>query len=222
MNPRAFVFDAYGTLFDVHSAIGRHAGRVGKNAPEVSALWRTTQIEYSWLRSLMGRYTDFWQVTGDALDFALETHGIRNPPLREDLMKAYLSLTAYPDAAPTLATLHARGAQLAILSNGSPAMLHDAVTSAGLQGAFDAVLSVEEVGIFKPDPRVYQLAIDRLGLASASEACFVSSNYWDAAGAASFGYRVAWVNRRSLPRDRLGASPEWEISSLAKLPALFE
>lgn len=216
----ACVFDAYGTLFDVHSAVGRHRAHLGNRADAVSALWRAKQLEYTWLRSLMRRHADFWQVTGDALDYAFETHGIHDNDLRQDLMAAYLRLDAYPDVAATLHRLKAAGVQTAILSNGSPPMLHAAVTSAGIADLIDAVWSVEEVGVYKPDPRVYALAVERLGVEPGA-VCFQSANPWDAAGAACCGLRVVWINRTGGRLDKLPCRPDAEIGSLAELPALL-
>ncbi|MEJ2508252.1 MAG: haloacid dehalogenase type II [Gammaproteobacteria bacterium] len=216
----ACVFDAYGTLFDVHSAVGALRPRLEPKADAVSATWRDKQVQYTWLRSLMGRHADFWAVTGDALDFALEQNGVDDPPLRDALMQAYLELTPYAEVAATLAALRERGLKLAILSNGTPAMLDSAVTNASLNEAFDAVLSVESVGIYKPDPRVYQLAVDQLGVAR-ERIAFMSSNAWDAAGAASFGFRVVWVNRFGQPKERLPDGPAAELTDLAGLPALL-
>jgi len=212
----ACVFDAYGTLFDVHSAVGRHETRIGEQADAVSNLWRTKQLQYTWLRSLMRRHVDFWQLTGDALDFALEAHGIDDAALKDDLMSAYMELDAYPEVGDTLMRLKQAGLKTAILSNGSPAMLESAVRNAGISELLDANLSVEEVGIYKPDPRVYQLAVDRLGVA-AEQISFQSSNAWDAVGAATFGFHVAWVNRFGQGRERLTADPEAEITTLDQL-----
>jgi 2-haloacid dehalogenase len=179
---KACVFDAYGTLFDVHSAVGRHRARLVGQADAGSMLWRGKQLEYTWLRSLMGRHVDFWRVTGDALDYALDAHDISDAALRNDLMQAYMGLDAYPEVSEVLRRLKAAGMQTAILSNGSPAMLESAVNAAGIADLLDANLSVEDVGIYKPDPRVYQLAVDRLGV-TREQISFQSSNAWDAAGA---------------------------------------
>lgn len=215
-NIKACVFDAYGTLFDVHSAVGRHKARIGESADAVSALWRGKQLEYTWLRSLMGRHIDFQRVTGDALDYAFDAHGIDDAALREDLMQAYMSLDAYPEVQTVLKTLRSAGYRTAILSNGSPDMLEAAVDSAGIADLLDANLSIEEVGIYKPDPRVYRLAVDRLGV-PAAEISFQSSNAWDAVGAATFGFQVAWVNRFGQRRERLTAEPQAEIGDLTQL-----
>jgi len=204
----------------VHSAAAREAAALGDRQASVSALWRQKQLEYSWLRSLMGRHADFWQVTGDALDFALESHGIEDGALRERLMTLYLELAAYPDVVPTLERLRAAGMTTAILSNGTPAMLEAAVGSAGLGTLLDQVLSIEDVGVYKPDPRVYRLAVERLGVAAEAIA-FVSTNAWDAAGAAAFGFRVAWMNRFGARMERLGSAPAAVIGGLDELPPLL-
>ena len=216
----ACVFDAYGTLFDVHSAIRRGGGALGDKATAVSALWRQKQLEYTWLRSLMGAHADFWQVTGDGLDFALAAHGAEDKALRETLMTLYLSLEAYPDVDPCLERLRAGGKKTAILSNGTPAMLRAAVESARLSDRLDAALSIEEVGIYKPDPRVYQLAVERLDTA-AERICFVSTNAWDASGAAKFGFRVAWMNRFGAQAERLPGALSAVMTSLEDLPGLL-
>lgn len=213
------MFDAYGTLFDVHSAVAQHTHQMA-NASIVSMLWRSKQLEYTWLRTLMGRYVDFWQVTGDALDFALDTHGISDSQLRADLMQAYLGLSCYLEVPEVLNELKSKDIRCAILSNGSPDMLSAAVNHAGLQGYFDAVLSVDGIQMYKPDPRVYQQAVDALGV-DASEIAFQSSNAWDAAGADAFGFRVIWVNRFDQKAERLGTSVAAEINDLSSLTDLI-
>jgi len=218
---RACVFDAYGTLFDVASAAAACRDVLGDDAARLSALWRDKQLQYTWLRAVQGRHADFWQVTGDALDFTMEGLGRTDPALRERLMRLYLTLAPFPEVVETLRDLRARGLGTAILSNGSPAMLAAAVESAGLQNLLDAVLSVEEVGIYKPHPSVYQLAVDRLGVPAYAIA-FMSSNGWDAYGASAFGMRVIWCNRTCQPRERLPGMPDREIRSLAELPALLD
>lgn len=220
-NIKACVFDAYGTVFDVHSAVAQHESQLPLNVAErVSTLWRTKQLEYTWLRSLMERHADFWQVTGDALDYALDSFDIENPPLRQDLMDAYLELNSYPEVESTLQKLKTAGMQTAILSNGSPAMLEAAVRKAGLEDLIDRTLSIEAVQVYKPNPRVYQLAVDELGVA-ATRISFQSSNAWDAVGAAAFGFRVAWVNRFGQRRERLPATPDAELKTLDELPPLL-
>jgi len=219
-NIKACVFDAYGTLFDFNSAVGRHRERLGNVADQVSALWRTKQLEYTWLRSLMGKHAEFWQVTQDALDYALDANAITDRDLRNDIINTYLALDCYPDVKGTLKKLKAGGPQLVILSNGTPAMLAAAVKSSGLTDLIDRILSVEEVGIYKPDPRVYRLANDRLNL-QAKQIVFLSANAWDAVGAANAGLRVAWINRFGQRRERLPSQPDVEIKTLADLPALL-
>ncbi len=216
----ACVFDAYGTLFDVHSAVGRSREALGDKADGVSALWRQKQLEYTWLRSLMGAYVDFWQVTGDGLDFALAANEVDDPDLRQRLMDLYLSLDAYPDVKDALDRLRQGGKKTAILSNGAPTMLQAAVRSADLGVRLDATLSVDELRIFKPDARVYRLAVDRLGV-EAGRICFVSTNAWDACGAAHFGFNVAWLNRFGQKPERLPGAPAAVIATLAELPGLL-
>ena len=215
----ACVFDAYGTLFDVHSAVGRHRARLGEAAYSVSASWRAKQLQYTWLRSLMFRWTEFAEVTADALDFALDEAGIADGSLRRDLLDAYRSLECYPEVARVLDALRAGGMRTAILSNGSRSMLDAAVESAGIGSRLDAVLSVDEVRVFKPHPDVYHLACDRLGVQRRA-VCFLSSNAWDAAGAATFGFRVVWVNRFAQVREQLPDGPEVEVETLDPLPDL--
>jgi 2-haloacid dehalogenase len=214
---RAVVFDAYGTLFDVNSATAKETAALGSKAEAVSALWRQKQLEYTWLRSLMGRHADFWQVTRDGLDFALATHGIDDGALAERLMRLYLKLDAYADVAPLLARLKKAGRGSAILTNGSPMMIDAAVKAAGL--TLDQLLSVESAGIYKPHPSVYQLAVDRLG--PAAELCFVSTNSWDARAAAVFGMQVVWLDRWGRRADHLPGSFAATIKTLDELPALL-
>ncbi len=217
---RACVFDAYGTLFDVHSPVGRLRPQVGPKADALSQLWRTKQLEYTWLRALMGRHAHFWQVTGDALDYALARLGIEPGPIREPLMDAYMAPAAYPEVPDTLRRLRTAGLKLAILSNGEPEMLAAAVEGAGLDELLDAVLSVEEVGVFKPHPGVYQLAVHHLDV-PAHQIAFQSSNGWDVHGAACFGLRPVWINRFGAPDERLPGDAEHELRDLSELPALL-
>jgi 2-haloacid dehalogenase len=216
---RAAVFDAYGTLFDVASASERAKETLGARWQPLADLWRQKQLQYTWLRSLMGRHADFWHVTGDALDFALESFGLRDAALRERLMALYERLGPHADARPALEALRAKGLRLAILSNGSPRMLAAAAESAGLAPLLEAVYSVEEVGIYKPHPSVYRIASDGLRLWP-NEIVFVSANGWDAWGAKAAGLRVAWCNRSGQPAERLTEAPDVTIASLAELPAL--
>lgn len=220
MTPRIAVFDAYGTLFDVNAAARRAAtGAPWADAwPALAALWRAKQLEYSWLRAITGDHADFWQVTQDGLDHALDTLGIAAP--RDTLLALYRQLDAYAEVPGVLAALRARGLQTAILSNGTPDMLADAVDHAGLGGLLDAVLSVEEVGIYKPAPRVYALIEARLGLRP-DQALFVSSNGWDVAGAARFGLGTVWVNRAGAALDRMPGRPAHVIPDLSPLPGLI-
>jgi 2-haloacid dehalogenase len=216
---KACVFDAYGTLFDFASAARGCRDVLGDNVDRVTALWRDKQIQYTWLRAAQGRHTDFWQVTGDALDFTLETLNLSDAPLRERLMSLYLALEPFPDVRDALQQLKSAGMRTAILSNGTPQMLDAIVSAAKLDLMFDAVLSVEEVGVFKPHPRVYQLACDRLRFEPAAIS-FQSSNAWDAHAASAFGMRVVWCNRYGQHRERLPGTPDREVSSLAELPEL--
>jgi 2-haloacid dehalogenase len=218
---KACVFDAYGTLFDVHSAVEKHRNRFGDIADQVSKTWRSKQLEYTWLRSLMGCHADFWRVTRDALDFTFEMHRIDDPDLHRDLMEAYLKIDCYPEVPEALSILKGRGFKLAILSNGTPSMLEAAVKSAGIENLIEKNFSVEAVGIFKPDPRVYQIAVDGLNVNS-EEILFQSSNAWDAAGASAFGFNVAWVNRFGQSEERLPGRPTVEIKNLIQLPGLIE
>lgn len=217
---KACVFDAYGTLFDLGDVSARFRAELGPDAEAFAALWRRKQLEYTWLRSAMGRHADFWHVTGEALDHAFEAFGRDDAGLRTRLMEWWLTPKAYPEAPEVLASLRASGLSTAILSNGSPSMLTSGVAASGLGHVLNVVLSVEMAGIFKPHPTVYRLAARHFNL-EPSEICFVSGNGWDAAGAAAFGFRVAWVNRAGLPRERLPAGPDVEIPDLLALPALL-
>ncbi|UFN50918.1 haloacid dehalogenase type II [Roseomonas sp. OT10] len=217
---QAVVFDAYGTLLDVHSAVARHAARLGAAAGPVSALWRAKQLEASWILSATGAYENFAVLTERALDHALAVHDAQDATLRADLLRAYRALAAYPDAMPALAALRGAGVPAAILSNGEPAMLREAVASAGLDGLLEAVLSVHPLRRYKPEPAVYALATEQFGC-DPGEIAFVSANGWDAFGAARFGFRAVWVNRAGGPveygLDRLGTI----IPSLDALPGLL-
>ncbi|MGE0573117.1 MAG: haloacid dehalogenase type II [Reyranella sp.] len=214
------VFDAYGTLFDFNSAVARHRTAIGPSADALSDLWRSKQIQYTWLRNGMGAYAEFWQVTGEALDHCLAVHGITDPGVRQKLMGAYLALDPFLEVPATLETLRRAGKRLAILSNGNPAMLAPMVEASGLSDRFEAVLSVDEAGVFKPDPRVYRLVEARSGVKPA-HVCFLSSNCWDAHGAAHFGFQTVWVNRACAPDDRLPGRLSGEIADLSLLPALL-
>lgn len=219
-NIRACVFDAYGTLYDFNSAPERCRDALGDKTDRLSVEWRTKQLQYTWLRSMMGRYAPFWTVTGDALDYAMDTLGIDDPALRDRLMALYKTLDAFPEVTGVLTDLKNAGLKLAILSNGSPDMLEAAASHTGCDRILDASISVDELGVYKPDPRVYQLAVDRLGIPR-EEIAFQSSNAWDAAGAAAFGFQVVWINRYGQRRERLPAEPDREIDSLRNLPGVL-
>ena len=219
LNVKACVFDAYGTLFDFASAARGCQDVLGANIERLTVLWRDKQLQYTWLRATQGKHADFWQVTGDALDFTLETLGIENGKLRDRLMQLYLTLDTFPEVPNVLNRLKKSGMKLAILSNGSPKMLDALVKGAKLEGMFDAVLSVEDAGVYKPHPRVYQLAVDRLAV-PVSAISFQSSNAWDAYAASAFGMQVVWCNRYGQRKERLPGNPDREIKSLDELPTL--
>jgi 2-haloacid dehalogenase len=216
----ACIFDAYGTLFNVAAAANRCRDALGDQVEPLALLWRSKQLEYSWLRSLRGDYVDFWHITGQSLDYALGTLGIADPALRARLMEMYFVLDAYPEVPNTLRVLKAGGYKLAILSNGSPSMLTAAVSSAGIGEWLDDVISVDRLSIYKPHPSVYRWAAERLKL-TPERICFISSNYWDVSGAALFGFRVIWINRGGGRRDPMPGEPEQEITSLAELLPLL-
>ena len=218
---KACIFDAYGTLFDLINPVAARAARLGSKAGPLSELWRRKQLEYSWLRSLMEEYSDFWTLTGNALDYALDSLDIQDPALRADLMELYLSIPTYEEVPEVLSNLKARGLKTGILSNGSPLMLTSAVNCAGLTQNLDFVLSVDEIKVFKPSPRVYNMAAERLRLAP-NEIAFFSSNAWDISGAASFGFQAVWCNRNNMPRERLPGLPMAEISNLRDALTLME
>lgn len=214
---KAAVFDAYGTLFDVHSAVGSHANRIGPDAARFSDTWRAKQLEYSWILSLTGRYEPFWRLTEKALDYAFSRFPNVDRILRPALLDAYRTLAAYPDARPALEALRERGLRTGILSNGDPGMLGDAVASAGLGPCLDAVLSVDAVGVFKTSPRAYEPVLSAFSVRP-DEVVFVSSNRWDIAGAAAFGFTPIWVNRLGLPDEYPELAPHAVVSSLKELP----
>lgn len=218
------VFDAYGTLFDVGAAAAQAAKEPEHAAladvwPAIARDWRLKQLQYTWLRAVTGRHCDFWQVTQDGLDWALERHGASDPATRSRLLELYWELAAYPEVTAMLTTLKKNGLKNAILSNGSPAMLDAAVQSAGIAHLLDAVLSVEDVGVFKPHDRVYDLVGQHFGCAK-DEVLFVSSNGWDAAGAAGYGFQTVWINRTGEPMDRLYARPHHVLTDLTTIPEL--
>ncbi len=209
--PKAFVFDAYGTLFDVYSVQASCEEVFPGNGEKLTRMWRSKQLEYSWLRSLMGRYEDFWMLTEDALRYSCQFLGLQLEAVQvEKILQSYLTLAAFPETARLLDRLD--GQPRAILSNGTPTMLEAAVRHNRLEGKFDHILSVDELKVYKPHPAVYQLAVDRLGL-NKDEIGFVSSNGWDVAGAKAFGFRVFWLNRLEAPVEELGVRPDTIIKS---------
>jgi len=219
LTKRVLVFDAYGTLFDPHSIIPTCEHAFPQRGKELSHLWRTKQLEYSWLRSLMGQYEDFWQVTESALVFACKTlHLPCDAPTRSSLMDAYLSLEPYPDAREAMSTL--ANYPMAILSNGCPSMLQAVVQRAKFESFFSHVISVDEARIFKPSPRVYRLVEEKLAVDRKAIA-FVSSNSWDAIGAKAFGFWSCWVNRSDSCRDELGFGPDLSVRRLTELVGTF-
>jgi 2-haloacid dehalogenase len=217
---RVCVFDAYGTLFDFASAAAACTDVLGDKVGPLTALWRDKQLQYTWLRTLQRTHADFWTVTREALDYALDALDIHEMGIADRLMSLYMRLEAFAEVPDMLRRLKAAGLKTAILSNGTPEMLDAAVAHAGLGSLLDHVLSVEEVGVFKTDPAVYQLAVDRLAVRKA-EICFQSSNAWDAYAASAFGMRVVWCNRYQQRPERLPGAPDRAIRSLAELPALL-
>jgi 2-haloacid dehalogenase len=215
---RAFVFDAYGTLFDVHAAIGRHRAAAGPDADRFSEIWRSKQLEYTWTLTLAGRYVDFWTLTERALDFAFARFPSVDRALRPELLDAYWTLEAFADARAPLRDLKTRDLLTAILSNGSPKMLTAAVDAAGIGADLDAVLSVDAIRRYKPLPEAYTLVTERFGIAPA-DVVFVSSNRWDVMGAASFGFRTAWINRANAPEE-YGPAPDAVVTDLYGLVAM--
>jgi 2-haloacid dehalogenase len=214
------VFDAYGTLFDFNSAVARHRTAIGPKADALADLWRAKQIQYTWLRNSMGAYAPFWQVTGEALDHCLAAHDVTSAGARDKLMSAYLALDPFPEVPAMLERLRRAGLRLAILSNGNSEMLDPMVAASGLAARFEAVLSVDPVGVFKPDARVYRLVEERCGV-KPDKVCFLSSNCWDAHGAAHFGFRTVWVNRAGAPDDNLPGRIVTQLKDLSQLASLL-
>ena len=217
--PRAFVFDAYGTLFDVHAAIARHRDAAGPEADRFSEIWRVKQLEYAWMLSAAGHYVDFWTLTERALDYAFARVPSVDRSLRATLLDAYFKLDAFPDARAALAALKQKGLRTAILSNGNPKMLDGAVAAAGIAAQLDAVLSVEAIRLYKPRAEVYRLVTDAFSLAPADVA-FVSSNRWDVMGATAFGFRCVWVNRASAPDEYPEFAPVRVVRELSALTTI--
>ncbi len=220
------IFDAYGTLFDVTSATRIVANEeeyssFPNHSVKVSNSWRIKQLEYSWLRNIMHEYIDFWQITKDALDFALEENQIKNEKLRQRLLDVYWNLSAYPEAHDVLTTLKANNIQTGILSNGSKQMLNSAVVSANLKNYLDKIISIDGIEIYKPDPKVYQMVIDQFNC-KIEEVLFISSNGWDIAGASKFGFTTLWVNRNLIPKDRLTFMPNKITNNLSTIPNILK
>ncbi|MGI9349779.1 MAG: haloacid dehalogenase type II [Amylibacter sp.] len=220
------IFDAYGTLFDVTSATRIVANEeeyssFPNHSVKVSNSWRIKQLEYSWLRNIMHEYIDFWQITKDALDFALEENQIKNEKLRQRLLDVYWNLSAYPEAHDVLTTLKANNIQTGILSNGSNQMLNSAVVSANLKNYLDKIISIDGIEIYKPDPKVYQMVLDQFNC-KIEEVLFISSNGWDIAGASKFGFTTLWVNRNLIPKDRLTFMPNKITNNLSTIPNILK
>ncbi|MDB2610257.1 haloacid dehalogenase type II [Amylibacter sp.] len=220
------IFDAYGTLFDVTSATRIVANEEEyssflNHSVKVSNSWRIKQLEYSWLRNIMHEYIDFWQITKDALDFALEENQIKNEKLRQRLLDVYWNLSAYPEAQDVLTTLKANNIQTGILSNGSKQMLNSAVVSANLKNYLDKIISIDGIEIYKPDPKVYQMVLDQFNC-KIEEVLFISSNGWDIAGASKFGFTTLWVNRNLIPKDRLTFMPNKITNNLSTIPNILK
>lgn len=219
MSHSVYVFDAYGTLFDVHAAVRKHAAAIGPNSTRLSAVWREKQLEYSWTRSLMGQYADFWELTREALDTAYNMVPDCDPSYKQTLLDAYWKLDTYPEVPEVLKALKEQGARLAILSNGSPAMLESAVQAAGMTDVFDEVFSVDPLRRFKPDPEIYDMVTTHFRIYP--QACsFQSSNRWDIAGATKFGMRTVWINRAQAPEEYHDLTPAAVLTSLSGLIAL--
>ncbi len=211
-----FAFDAYGTLFDVHSAASKHAAEIGSNWERLSQVWRAKHLEYTWIWAGTGRHTTFWKLAGDSLDFAIASVGGVPSGVREKLMAAYRTLDAYPEVASVLGSLKSRGARLAILTNGDPDLIADAVRSSGLDGIFDHLITVHEAGIFKPHRQVYDLVSSHFGV-PLSQISFQSSNRWDVTAAKVAGMRGVWVNRTNAPGEYPDTPPDIEMRDLVPL-----
>ena len=212
---KAIVFDAYGTLFDVNSAAEKCKGKIGDKWEGFAKFWRTTQLEYTWLRSLMKRHKDFWQVTEDSLDKSMKTFSI-DSSMKNELLDLYKKLSPYSEVKGVLGSLKEKKYKLAILSNGTPALLNELVKSNNLENIFDDLFSIEEVGIYKPDSKVYDMPIKKYQI-KADEIAFLSSNTWDVSGGGNYGYNAIWVNRNKNIFDNLDYKPENEVSDLTQL-----
>ena len=214
-NIKAIIFDAYGTLFDVNSAAEKCKDKIGDKWEGFANFWRTTQLEYTWLRSLMDRHKDFWQITEDSLDKSIKIFNI-DPSMRNELLNLYKILSPYKEVPETLKTLKEKKFKLAILSNGTPSLLNELVKSNRLDNLFDDIFSIEQVGIYKPSSRVYDLPIKKYNI-SKSEVAFLSANTWDVSGGGNYGYQSIWVNRNNNIFDNLDFKPKYQITDLNKL-----
>jgi len=214
-NSKAIVFDAYGTLFDVNSAAEKCKDKIGNKWENFANFWRTTQLEYTWLRSLMKKHKNFWQITEDSLDKSMETFQI-DKSLRNDLLSLYKELSPYPEVKNVLENLKKKSFKLAILSNGTPELLNHLVKSSDLENLFDDIFSVEEVKIYKPDPKVYDIPVNKYKV-SKGEITFLSANTWDVSGAGNYGYNSIWVNRNNSVFDKLDYKPKNEVKNLKQL-----
>ncbi len=218
-NVKAIIFDAYGTLFDVNSAAEKCKDKIGDKWEGFANFWRTTQLEYTWLRSLMDRHKDFWQVTEDSLDKSMRTFNI-DPSMRNELLDLYKILSPYKEVPETLKTLKEKKFKLAILSNGTPSLLDELVKSNHLENLFDDIFSIEQVGVYKPSSRVYDMPIKKYNI-NKSEVAFLSANTWDVSGGGNYGYQSIWVNRNNTIFDNLDFKPKYQITDLNKLIQLI-
>ena len=217
-NIKAIIFDAYGTLFDVNSAAEKCKDKIGEKWERFANFWRTTQLEYTWLRSLMDRHKDFWQITEDSLDKSIKVFNI-DPSMRNELLNLYKILSPYKEVPETLKTLKEKKFKLAILSNGTPSLLDELVKSNHLDNLFDDIFSIEQVGVYKPSSRVYDLPIKKYNI-NKSEVAFLSANTWDVSGGGNYGYQSIWVNRNNNIFDNLDFKPKYQITDLKKLTRL--
>ncbi len=218
-NIKAIIFDAYGTLFDVNSAAEKCKDKIGDKWEGFANFWRTTQLEYTWLRSLMKRHKDFWQVTEDSLDKSMKAFKI-DPSMKNELLSLYKVLSPYREVPETLKTLKEKNLKLAILSNGTPSLLNELVKSNDLNNLFDDLFSIEEVGVYKPDPRVYDLPINKYKIKK-NEVAFLSANTWDVSGGGNYGFYSIWLNRNNSIFDNLDYKPQKEIKNLGELTKLI-
>ena len=214
-NVKAIIFDAYGTLFDVNSAAEKCKDKIGDKWEGFANFWRTTQLEYTWLRSLMDRHKDFWQITEDSLDKSMKVFNI-DPSMRNELLNLYKILSPYKEVPETLKTLKEKKFKLAILSNGTPSLLDELVKSNHLDNLFDDIFSIEQVGVYKPSSRVYDMPIKKYNI-NKSEVAFLSANTWDVSGGGNYGYQSIWVNRNNNIFDNLDFKPKYQITDLNKL-----